>query len=224
MKTSCYILVIVSALIGSCKMNNQGYQTSLDTLVIPGIGFGHLENLRPDYRLKFGIVIPNYLDVYDSLFIDLNRDNHVDTIAILSPISVEDLDTIKRSNQTFSRYLVEIINDFGRAKIRSIYPNLISNYDGISTKYSGMHRTDRGFCIVHSSGSRYAWKYVTEFSTSNPERIQVEATQKECSFDGDSIMIKHTFEGLSPGAINVPDSIRSNCGCDPHWEKLEKSG
>ncbi len=179
------------------------------------------EELIGRYYSRFGVSIPRYYVVSDSLAIDLNGDQFKDTLVVFSPLVLED-GRFGSSTNGPERVLVEIINVAGQSKIRNTYVNLVSNAGGVLSKYNGMSLTDNGFEIRHQAGSRYSWEYVAEFSTAFRDSIYLVRLQKECSFDYSSEQEEYLFGQKSVREVSIDDSLSVNCNCDRIWGKLER--
>jgi hypothetical protein len=174
------------------------------------------------YYEKFGIIIPNYYLIIDSLSIDLNNDNIFDNVILLSPITleVEKYALLKLENDP-NRILVELITQDKISKIRNIYCHQVSNIGGVLSKYNGMIITDKGFEILHESGSRYSWAYTTEYSTHYNDSIFLFRIEKVCAYDGIEKKLEYFFNKKSLQELNVSDSIDINCNCDKLWMSLQ---
>jgi hypothetical protein len=175
-----------------------------------------------NFHKRFGIVISDYYVIKDSLSIDLNDDQIVDALIVLSPSSLEPEHNECKIDSCTKRLLVEIINHKGGAKIRNVYNNLISNSGGVLSHYNGMHKTDNGFEIVHQAGARYSWLYKMEFSVGNKNGLMLTKILKRCSFDGSDKIREFSYNQLSLDKINVSDTLKRQCNCDQLWLELEK--
>lgn len=176
------------------------------------------------FYIDFGIVIPKYYNVTDSFPIDLDEDELIDTLVLLTPVIFEDvsyIDYLKAESP--KRILVEVLNKKAGSKIRNVYNNLASNVGGVLSKYAGIYKTKQGFEMHYQSGSRYSWSFVVEFSTHYPDSIFLVRQEKICSFASCDIKQEQLFDKASVSVINVGDSIDNNCNCDAEWEKLDKT-
>lgn len=180
------------------------------------------KELLNTFYVKSGIVIPKYYLLEDSLAIDLNRDKLIDTLIVLSPVSLVDMKYSDCKIENIpSRILVEIINKGSYSKIRKVHHNLVSNIGGVLSKYNGLFATEKGFEIHHQSGSRYSWNYVTEFTTQHQDSIFLTRIEKTCSLEGRDKREEYLFNKKSLQEINVNDTIQNNCNCDVLWQSLE---
>lgn len=176
-----------------------------------------------NYYSKFGVMIQDYYSIKDSLPIDINSDGLIDTIVVLSPITLEQVGYYNKDvTQTPKRIMVEIINHGDYSTVRNIYSNLISDIASVLSKYNGLELTDNGFKVIHESGSRYSWIYEIEFSTEFPDSLTLLKIKKECSYDGLSNIEEYSYNNSSMKNINISDTISLNCNCDSLWENLEK--
>ncbi|MDQ3192190.1 MAG: hypothetical protein M3Q58_11415 [Bacteroidota bacterium] len=175
-----------------------------------------------NYYSRFGIIIQNYFEVDNSLILDINRDGLMDTLAILTPVSLENHHYYDCLIENVSnRLIVEIINDNGKSRIRNIYPNLVSNIGGVLSKYNGIFISEKGFEIHHQSGSRFSWEYITEYSTQLEDSISLIKITKRCSFESKEKIEEYLFNNYSVNKINVSDTIQNNCNCDNIWNELQ---
>jgi hypothetical protein len=175
------------------------------------------------YR-NFGIIISEYYIVMDSLAIDLNEDQQIDTVIVLSPLSLEPVNA--ECDFSFDtkpkRLLVEITYDKkGNPKIREIFTNLVSDIGGVLSHYNGIFKTKTGYKIVHEAGSRYSWEYSMEF-TSLPKGLLLNKILKTCSFEGEKINLEYNYNNVSPNIIALSDTLEQQCNCDEFWESLDK--
>lgn len=223
----CYFFFLLGLF--SCKSINTRKdveERDYDTLMIANQILSESDDkneLLSSYYIDFDIVISNYYIVTDSIAIDLNDDNLIDTIVLLTPVVLEDerfKDYLKEESP--KRLLVEILNTPNGSKIRNIYDNLASSIGGVLSKYAGIYKTNQGFEIRFQSGSRYSWSYIVEFSTHHPDSIFIVRQEKICSFDGRDMRYEQFFKKASVSIISISDSIDNNCNCDPIWEKLEQ--
>lgn len=222
-----FILTIVSSCAPKSKSTNDySNQSFSDTIHFDNANTISIlcETLKDSYFKRFGIIISKYYVVMDSLAVDLNRDSLVDTVIVLSPITLEpiaenyDCDFDKDPK----RLLVEIINNRGKSKIRSVYPNLISNIGGVLSHYNGIFKTKDGFKIVHQAGTKYSWLYTIDFSTAKKDKLTLTHISKTCSYEGEGKDLNYYFKNQSIDKINISDTLQSNCGCDKYWLYLEK--
>ena len=177
-----------------------------------------------EYYKQFGVLISKYYTVIDYLPVKLNDDIYIDTIVILSPLSLLPVDN--KCDFSFDanprRLLVEIINmKKNTTRIRNVYSNLLSNHGGVLSKYSGIFKTENGFKLVHESGSNYSWRYETEFS-SKSENITLVKIHKTCSFEGNDDREVYHYNNKCITEINIQDTISSQCDCDSAWAGLER--
>lgn len=218
--------LISFCILSSCykQDSKEVHSIVMDTLYIHGLNLpDNIEKDLSKFNLKFGIAIPKYYLVKDSLAIDLNEDALMDTLILLSPILLEDS---KYSDYLTAgapgRILVEVINLGRSSKVRNVYKNLTSNIGGVLSKYSGISRTKDGFEIRHESGNRYSWSYTSNFSIHNHDSIYLIRLQKICSLNGLDEKREYFFERKSVQQINIADTIKNNCNCDKLWMDLEK--
>ncbi len=175
------------------------------------------------YYKKFGIYISKYYLVKDTLDINLNQDDYVDKILILSPVCLERINqTDCRIDSPPSRLLVEILNENDKGKIINIFSNLVSNIGGPLSKYNGMTKTALGFAINHQAGEKYSWKYTIEFIATKQNSLKLKKICKICSVDELTHRVIYKYRKQDIDRINVNDSINANCQCDEIWKNLEK--
>jgi hypothetical protein len=227
-----YSVVVILFLVSSCNLSSNSKhstanQVSYDTIGVKGIGEIKDKNdtclsVSNRYHKRFGVIISNYYITRDSLALDLNNDSLIDTLVILSPLSLEPINFDCKIDSSPKRMLVEIINNNGRAKIRNIYTNLLSDVGGVLSHYNGMYITKGGFKIVHQAGARYSWSYSTEFSTADKNQLTLEKISKRCSFNGRDKSVDYYYNGLSLERINIIDTLKLQCNCDQLWKDLEK--
>jgi hypothetical protein len=212
----------------SVNSNLTGNQVTYDTVQFIGsknitdIDDKCLSSLRSFYQ-KFGIVISDYYVIKDSLSVDLNNDSRLDTILILSPLSLEPIDdncSYKFDTQP-KRLLVEIISHGGTSKIRGIYSNLVSDVGGVLSHYNGIFKTDNGFKLVHEAGSKYSWSYTMEFSIKN-DNLALVKVLKKCSVNEKEKEISYSFGNIPLNSINLTDTLSHQCNCDSFWSELDK--
>lgn len=228
MKTFIYLLIIAGTCFSSCNeiKNNIEYTSHIiDSVKIreANLNLKGSKDLFQNYRIKFGVAIPEYYSVKDSLPIDLNGDKIIDTLVLLSPIFLEDVNYLEDAPfDSVSRILIEVLNNGKGSKIRNTYDNLTSNSGGVLSKYNGLNSSSGGFEIHHQSGSRYSWSYTCEFSVNDQDSIFLERLVKSCAIDGISREIEYKFDRKSVGGLNINDTIVNNCNCDDTWAELEK--
>ena len=179
------------------------------------------------YYKRFGLVLSQYYIVEDSLAIDLNSDSKIDTVFVLSPVSLQFVECNKllRFDSLPNRLLVEALNyGNGVSRIRKIYDNLISNAGGVLSKYNGMNITSEGFDINHQAGSRYSWEYSMILSTKESDSLRLIQIIKKCSFDETEKKISYNYypNGKSVANIKINDTINLQCNCDSILHQLEK--
>src|SRR5258708_2058758 len=225
MKSNFLCFILLSAFYCSCNKARSIKVAVSDTLRAPTL---HLptelsKDLLHKYYSRFGIIIPKYYVVTDSLAIELNGDSKLDMLAFLSPILlVENKYFAELPANNPKRVLVEIVNSEKGRKIRNVYYNLTSNIGGVLSKYGGLYPTKKGFEIRNMSGARYSWVYVTEFSTEYPDSLFLTRIQRTCSFNGLDDKKEFLYKKSSVRKMNVNDTISINCNCDKSWEYLEK--
>jgi hypothetical protein len=233
MKQNIFYLVGTICFYFSCGLppvnsNLTGNQVTYDTVQFIGskniteIDDKCLSSLRSFYQ-RFGIVISDYYVIKDSLSVDLNNDSRLDTILILSPLSLEPIDdncSYKFDTQP-KRLLVEIISQGGTSKIRGIYSNLVSNVGGVLSHYNGLFKTDNGFKLVHEAGSKYSWSYTMEFSIKN-DNLALVKVLKKCSVNDKEKKISYSFGNTPLNSINLTDTLSHQCNCDSFWSELDK--
>lgn len=227
MKATCLFIYLLGFLLVACnqtEVKKRQLTSVLDTVnveITPIVSEKEQTELLNTVYVKFGIAIPKYYLLEDSLPIDLNRDNLIDTLIVLSPVSLEDPDYSDCKVEIVpKRLLVEIINDNGNSKIRHSYSNLISNIGGVLSHYNGIFKTKKGFSIVHEAGARYSWSYSMEFSVEN-DAIALVKVLKVCSFDGNVKKVEYEYKNLPIEEINVSDTISQQCNCDKFWSELD---
>jgi hypothetical protein len=222
-----FVIIIFSTLLIAC--NRSGSPTNSvgisDTIRVSNMQVGVTPEVRAEYLnhfySRFGVVIPKYYLVVDSLALDLNSDGFIDTLMVLSPISLEEVEHSNLQIETTpKRLLVEILNMKGISKLRNIYENLISDIGGSLSKYNGLKPTECGFEINHTSGSKYSWSYSTVFSTKSKDSLQLLKIKKTCAYDGKEKNIEYVIDNRSIKNINVQDTINANCNCDALWESI----
>ena len=177
------------------------------------------------FHKKFDIYISDFFVVLDSLSIDLNNDQVMDRIVVVSPMSLEaSAEKCQLGDDSVSnRLLVEVLNFNGEGKIRHVYANLISNVGGVLSPYNGIYSTDDGFKIVHEAGAKYSWQYTNRYSVTNGIIALVESIKK-CSYDEKEKEVSYRFNNVSASDVNIQDTLSRQCNCDEYWEELEKSG
>jgi len=213
------MFILCLTLFSCAKFSNE--VGNVDTLRIYDLEDGIPKELIGRYYSRFGVSIPKYYVVLDSLAIDLDGNQFKDTLVVFSPLILED-SRFGSLAQRPKRVLVEIMNVAGRSTIRNTYVNLISNAGGVLSKYNGMSLTNTGFEIRHQAGSRYSWEYIAEFSTAYPDSIYLVRLQKECSFDYATEQEEYVFGQKSVQEISIDDSLSANCNCDRIWKNIEK--
>ena len=231
-KKIIFIVAVIIFVASACNVASQGphyaiKQVSYDTVRASEFAEIKGENdtclsIANRFFNRFGIVISKYYIIKDSLAIDLNNDNFIDTIVILSPLSLEPVDNPCRIDGSPKRLLVEIINYNGKAKIRNVYANLVSDIGGVLSHYNGMLKTNGGFKIVHQAGARYSWLYSMEFSTGNKDQLTLEKISKICSFNGNDKSVDYYYNHLTLDKMNFIDTLKVQCNCDQLWKELEK--
>ncbi|WP_276090956.1 hypothetical protein [Pedobacter sp. JY14-1] len=227
------IAMIVLSIISSCISKERGNQEAeayptLDTIKFIDVKTKNISSqcssVIGGYYSKLGILISDYYILMDSLSVDLNGDRYADAVAILSPRSLEPVES--KCDFSFDpkpkRLLVEIIrNSNGKSKIRGVYPNVISDIGGVLSHYSGIFITKDGFKVIHEAGSNYSWNYSTEFTITN-NRLTIKSISKTCSHGDkvDSSICR--YRGLSLNKVNIPDTLNNQCNCDLLWSKLDR--
>lgn len=181
-------------------------------------------NFINSFHKKFDIYISDYFVILDSLAIDLNSDDIIDRVIVVSPLSLEASvgDKCQDHDTVAKRLLVEILLSNGRGKIRQIYSNLISDVGGVLSPYNGISKTEDGFQIVHEAGAKYSWQYSNRYSVTKGFVALVE-TYKKCSYNDKEKEVTYRYDNISASKVNIQDTLAHQCNCDEYWEELEKS-
>lgn len=230
MKNIIAILVLIISSCISKERNSQGADrnAALDTVKFIDIKTEKMNSqcssVVSGYYTKFGVLISNYYILMDSLSVDLNGDKYADTVVILSPKSLEPVES--KCDFSFDpkpkRLLVEIIkNGDGESKIRGIYSNVISDIGGVLSHYSGIFTTKDGFKVIHEAGANYSWSYSTEFS-STKNHLVIKSISKTCSYGDKADSLIYRYDDLSLNKVNIPDTLTNQCNCDLLWSKLDR--
>ncbi|MGG7667005.1 hypothetical protein [Dyadobacter sp. BHUBP1] len=226
------IAILISALLliklGGYESQIKTDDLRLDTLYHPDFGASVVDRqcvrFVDGYKLKFGILISNYYTIMDSLRLNLNDDGLVDNVLVLSPKSLDAIETPCRFSFDTNpkRILVEVINDGnGAAKIRGVYYNVLSDTGGVLSHFSGIFHTNNGFKIVHEAGANYSWSYSTEFSVTK-KRLGLKQISKICAFGDKADSLNYQYDNIDLGKVNIPDTLANQCNCDILWSKLDK--
>lgn len=227
------IVILVFLIISSCiskERSSQGTDkdAALDTVKFIDVKAenisSHCSSVVAGYYIKFGVLISNYYILMDSLSVDLNGDKYADTVVILSPKSLEPVES--KCDFSFDpkpkRLLVEIIkNGDGESKIRGIYSNVISDIGGVLSHYTGIFTTKDGFKVIHEAGANYSWSYSTEFSTIK-NHLTIKSISKTCSYGDKADSLIYRYNELSLNKVNIPDTLTNQCNCDLLWSKLDR--
>lgn len=200
----------------------------LDTLYHPNFGtsvIGHqCSPFVNGYYVKFGILISNYYTIIDSLAVNLNDDEYIDNLLVLSPKSLDPIDSACEFSfdKNPKRVLVEIINGRGvEARIRGAYYNIVSDIGGVLSHFSGIFPTKSGFRIIHEAGANYSWSYSTEFSVGK-KGLGLREISKICSYGDKTDSLTYRYEDIDPDKVNLPDTLSNQCNCDALWSKWSK--
>lgn len=208
-----------------CQRSHKESIGSTDTVRAPKLNLSNevIKQLESEYYLRFGVAISKYYLVKDRLAIDLDGDERIDTLALLSPVLLEDFKFHSALTEiTPKRILIEIINDGKNARLRNVYDNLSSHIGGVLSKYGGLYVSKRGVEIHHQSGAKYSWNYVTTFSTTDKDSLFLSMIQKTCSFNNVDDKKVYVYDKVSVRRISINDTIKANCNCDKSWERLQK--
>ena len=226
-KISLFIFVL-GFIIVSCKQksisNIENLNRVVDSVIINDrIGIDDVaKDLLQTYYTKYGIAIPTYYLVKDSIAIDLNNDNIIDTLVLLSPVTLEKEEYAQyQLENNPNRILVEIIANEKSTNIRNTYYNQISNIGGVLSKYNGITITDKGFNIQHTSGSRYSWTYIVKYSTEFEDSIYLTGIEKICAYEGIEKKQEYTYTKKSLHDFNLQDTIDIDCNCDKTWMSIQ---
>lgn len=196
----------------------------LDTLKLENNIVLNDHNLLNSYNVHFGIAVQSYYEVKDFLPFDINSDGIIDTLAIFSPLVLENPEYFDLSlEEDPKRLLVEILVTDNSTTIGNIYPNLISNIGGTQSKFNRIEKIDDGVQIVHESGAKYTWEYYVVLSNSNQDGFTIKRIKKKCSINNEGKDEEYSFENLSIEEFNITDTITANCGCDSIWEAMSKT-
>lgn len=214
--------------LGSSKEQMATIRPVPDTLSHPNFDafvVGHqCSSFVDGYNVKFGIVISNYYTIIDSLSVNLNDDEYIDNIIILSPKSLDTIETTCEFSfdKKPKRVLVEIINSHrGDAKIRGIYYNIVSDSGGVLSRFSGIFTTKNGFKIVHEAGANYSWSYSTELSVGK-NRLGLRGISKTCSHGDKTDSLRYQYDDIDLDKVNLSDTLSNQCNCDAVWSKWDK--
>lgn len=224
-------IVYLSFICCSCNQNTKSIsvdKSDFDSLKIQPqskIDINDKKNfhLFCNYYNRFGIAIQNYFRIIDSLAIDINSDKLIDTILVVSPISLDDqtfYDT--KYDSAPKRLIVEVLNLKGKSKIRNVYRNLISDIGGVGFNYLGLGKTLAGFEINHGAGNKASWNYYLELSSINPDSLTIKKIRKECTYNDETINLEYFYSNVYISNFNIQDTIKLNCNCDKAWSMLIK--
>ena len=180
-------------------------------------------NIANSFHKKFDIYISDYFVVLDSLAIDLNSDDVLDRVFVVSPLSLEAKvdDKCQGDDTLVKRLLVEVILSNGKGSIRQIHSNLISDVGGVLSPYNGIFKTEDGFKIVHEAGAKYIWQYSNRYSVTDGFLALVE-THKKCSFNDKEKNVTYRYNNIPASKVNIQDTLAHQCNCYEYWEELEK--
>lgn len=224
------IFIIIAIVLFGCnseKSKEFFIDNKMDTINFHIMDIKKIDNKKQAFFNKYyqrvGIKIQQYYQIIDSLPIDLDLNNSIDTLLILTPISLENPEFFDKTIDSFpKRLLVEVLNINGKSKIRNVYDNLISDVGGVLSKYIGITKTINGFEIKHEAGNKYSWIYNVEFSVSKNENISLKKIHKECGYDDNKIVNDINYDNYPIGELNLLDSMKVNCNCDASWKFLSK--
>jgi hypothetical protein len=224
---SIFILVV------SCNVKTKttgGNQRLTDTLYYETVNINDSNDscltVINSFHKKFNIYISDFFVILDSLTIDLNNDQVMDRIIVVSPLFLEAYGAEKcqfGKDRLSKRLLVEVLNLNGQGKIRHVYTNLISDVGGVLSPYNGIFSTEDGFKIIHEAGAKYSWHYSNKYSVKKGLITLVE-TYKRCSYDNKEKDVSYRFNNIPASEVNIQDTLARQCNCDEYWGELEKSG
>lgn len=175
----CVLIFLIFSLTLSCKktQKNEDVNNSFifDSIKPPKVLPKKCSVLVDGYEMKFGVYLSNYFEVTDSFFCDINHDNKIDTLAILTPASLIPIDKANNCNEIIgfeNRKLVFFENiDTKKSKIK-VFNNVISNQ--VSIAWNGSERFekyDNGFLLKKSSGQGCKFNYEIFVNTQSKEII-----------------------------------------------------
>ena len=126
------------------------------------------------YFKRFGLTISKFYEVSKVLPIDLNNDKRVDTLVILTPLSLipnaEQGGVCYRKNIVENRLLLEILNLKNHQKLSKKFNNLISNESSIAwLGYEDIKVTNNGFELLGYRGQSCIFEYNISVVNKNSE-------------------------------------------------------
>lgn len=126
------------------------------------------------YKKKFGVILSNYFEISDQMFYDINKDEKIDTLLVLTPASMipgEKGNSCNRADLD-DRLLVVLFNLDGKKSKINIFKNIISNQ--ISVAWQGSEEFGKyknGFKLQKSSGQGCKFDYSIFVNTTNKRII-----------------------------------------------------
>ncbi len=189
-----------------------------------------VDTINPEYKLpmnkscnkisegyynRYGLVISNFFEVTRTLPIDLNNDKLIDTLAILTPLSLiptaEKGGVCFRKDTTENRLLIGIYNFKNRQKLYFNYPNVIANTS--SSAWGGCEKMaidKNGFVLKGYRGQGCVFDYNIYVLVENKELyIDSIRLNSSCSKQK-SLLLNYKGKSLKLSDFNrkVIDSIK----------------
>lgn len=225
------LIVTLLSVIFSCSdrsVSNVPVVRAKDTLKFIGdlssINDTNLRKPYESYSERHGLIIQDYYQIIDSLAIDLNSDNVVDEVLVISPLSLDDpAYNNPKIDADPKRLLVEVVNKGGVKVIRNKNSNLISNGGGVLFSFLGITKTKEGFSLMHGAGNKARWTYSVELSVEDPNILSINKISKECAYEDGVKNFEYNIKNISLIELNIQDTIKNNCNCDKAWEELMKA-
>lgn len=158
-------------------------------------------SISKGYYHRFGQVISNFYETSETLGIDLNNDNRIDTLVILTPLTLiptaEKGGVCWKKNINESRLLLKVLNLKSGQKLNRIYRNIITNVSSFA--WGGCEKISKikdGFVLSGSRGQGCIFDYKIhvlnnrqklyikkiEFYSSCSKKSKLKIDYKNCSF------------------------------------------
>ncbi|MNQ79037.1 hypothetical protein D3C85_939670 [compost metagenome] len=170
-----FIIIMLTCSCGKIKQHDNSSEVKFDTINKPKNLKQECDNVTNGYKKKFGAYISNYFEITDEMVFDINNDNKLDTLAILTPaplIPGELSNKCTYGDETYNRLLVVFKNTNGINSTITIFKDVISNQVSIAWGGSeGFKQYKNGFILKKSSGQGCKFDYSIFINTLGKEAV-----------------------------------------------------
>ncbi|MNY09783.1 hypothetical protein D3C86_1427200 [compost metagenome] len=178
MKKKYFLISLIIISLSCKKIGNEQKEiaaTFFDSIKCPEKLEKKCSVLTNGYSKKFGIILSNYFEVSDKLYYDINKDNKVDTLLILTPASIipgEKGYNCNSRSDLDDRLLVILNNIDGKKSKVKIFKNVISNQASVAWSGSEeFEKYENGFELKKSAGQGCKFDYSIFVNTKNEQIV-----------------------------------------------------